>query len=53
MKQVLKITACVLVIVVIIFISCKKELSCEGCKEINESPRAYAGVDQTNHFTKR
>ena len=29
-----------------IFISCKKERSCEGCKENNKSPIAVAGPDQ-------
>jgi hypothetical protein len=31
---------------VVIFISCKKEKSCEGCRENNESPIAMAGPDQ-------
>jgi len=31
---------------VIIFISCKKEPSCEGCKENNKPPTAIAGPDQ-------
>ena len=29
-----------------IFISCKKELACEGCRENNKSPIAIAGPDQ-------
>ncbi len=28
------------------FLSCKKETSCEGCKEINKPPIAIAGPDQ-------
>jgi hypothetical protein len=28
------------------FISCKKETSCEGCKENNKPPVAIAGSDQ-------
>jgi hypothetical protein len=31
---------------IIIFISCKKEKSCEGCKEGNDPPIAVAGPDQ-------
>ena len=31
---------------VAIFISCKKERSCEGCKENNKIPIAIAGPDQ-------
>ena len=29
-----------------IFLSCKKERSCEGCKENNKPPTAVAGPDQ-------
>jgi hypothetical protein len=29
------------------FLSCQKELSCEGCKDNNKSPIANAGIDQT------
>ena len=29
-----------------IFFSCKKETSCEGCKENNKPPIAVAGPDQ-------
>ncbi len=31
----------------ILFISCRKELSCEGCKDGNKPPIANAGTDQT------
>ena len=40
-----KSSALVLLLVVII-ISCKKEPSCEECKENNKSPTAVAGPDQ-------
>ncbi|MEJ7589687.1 MAG: hypothetical protein WKI04_19220 [Ferruginibacter sp.] len=46
MRQALKITACVVVIVIAIFASCKKEVSCYDCKE-NKPPIANAGADQT------
>ena len=41
----------ILIIVSIVLIntinlSCKKELSCEGCRQSNESPVAVAGPDQ-------
>ncbi len=32
---------------IIFFISCKKELSCEGCRDNNKPPTANAGADQT------
>ena len=35
-----------LVSVTAIFYSCKKEKSCEGCKENNKPPIAIAGPDQ-------
>ncbi|MGI8583746.1 MAG: PKD domain-containing protein, partial [Chitinophagaceae bacterium] len=47
MKQILKFTVCILLFVIVIFISCKKELSCEGCKDKNKPPIANAGTDQT------
>ena len=31
---------------IIFFFSCKKETSCEGCKENNKPPIAIAGPDQ-------
>src|SRR6266496_1682101 len=46
MKPILKIAACIFLLLVIIFISCKKETSCEDCSEINEPPIAVAGSDQ-------
>jgi len=45
MKQI--ITACILLMATITCISCKKELSCEGCKDGNKPPIANAGADQT------
>jgi hypothetical protein len=47
MKVILKITACVFLLGIIFFASCKKELSCEGCKDGNKPPIANAGADQT------
>jgi hypothetical protein len=47
MKQVLKLTVCILLLSIITFISCKKELSCENCKEVNQPPIANAGRDTT------
>lgn len=46
MKQVLKLAVAILLIGLATFISCKKEYSCENCKE-NKPPIANAGVDQT------
>jgi N-acetylneuraminic acid mutarotase len=46
MKPLLKFTAYILLIGVIVFISCKKEHSCEGCAEKNKPPIAIAGPDQ-------
>jgi len=46
MKQVLRFTAYPLILVIIIFFSCKKEISCESCKDNNKPPIANAGADQ-------
>jgi len=46
MKQIIKFAACIFLLWVVIFISCKKEHSCEGCAEKNEPPIAVAGPDQ-------
>ena len=35
-----------LLITILIFISCKKEYSCEGCEEVNKPPISIAGPDQ-------
>ena len=40
------IVACGLLAATAIFFSCKKERSCEGCKENNKPPTAVAGPDQ-------
>jgi hypothetical protein len=45
MKSVLKFVACILITGIVIFISCKKEHSCENCKD-NKPPTAIAGPDQ-------
>jgi hypothetical protein len=47
MKQILKLTACTLLMGIVIFTSCKKEISCESCKDNNKPPIANAGADQT------
>src|SRR6187399_1512868 len=47
MKPVIKIAAFILIISLVIFISCKKETSCEGCAtKSNKPPIAVAGPDQ-------
>ena len=46
MKPVIKFVVFILFISLFIFISCKKETSCEGCKENNKPPIAVAGPDQ-------
>ena len=44
-KPVLKIASFILLAEVLLCISCTKEYSCEGCREINKTPTANAGVD--------
>lgn len=46
MKPLLIITVYLLLVGVLINISCKKELSCEGCGGKNKLPIAVAGPDQ-------
>ncbi len=46
MRPLLKFTACILLMVMIIFVSRQKELFCYDCKE-NKSPIADAGADRT------
>lgn len=46
MKQLSNILALVLIIASIIFSACKKNKSCEGCREGNKPPIAIAGSDQ-------
>jgi len=46
MKQTLRYLSFGLIIVLLINISCKKEYSCEGCKENNKPPIAVAGPNQ-------
>jgi len=45
MKPILKFTACIFLLCGIFLISCKKERSCEGCREKNQPPIARAGND--------
>jgi N-acetylneuraminic acid mutarotase len=47
MKQLLKFIAGVFAMAITLVISCKKELSCQNCKVINQPPVACAGADQT------
>jgi hypothetical protein len=46
MKVLLKYILHILLIGVFINLSCKKETSCEGCRENNKPPTALAGPDQ-------
>ena len=46
MKPGLKFTAFVLLTGVLFYISCKKELPCENCTDINKPPISNAGPDQ-------
>ena len=46
MKPILKFATCILLIGVCVISSCKKEYSCEGCRENNKPPIAIAGPDQ-------
>ena len=46
MKPLLKFAACILLTEIIIFVSCQKEISCEGCRDSNKPPKTNAGPDQ-------
>jgi len=46
MKPILKITSFILLMVVLVHVSCKKEYSYESCIEKNKPPIALAGPDQ-------
>jgi hypothetical protein len=46
MKTACRIILSMLVISSLIFPSCKKEKSCEECRDVNKPPTAIAGVDQ-------
>jgi hypothetical protein len=46
MKPILKLAACILLTGILFFLSCKKQTSCEGCRDGNKSPIAIAGPDQ-------
>ena len=47
MKPLLKFIALVLLTGALLYVSCKKEFSCEGCRDDNKPPIANAGPDQT------
>lgn len=47
MKKLLTLFLTVLITGVIIFYSCQKEKSCEGCKPVNKPPIANAGKDSS------
>src|SRR6187549_4260973 len=46
MRLVFHIAATIITIWIFLFISCKKEISCEGCACKNKPPIAKAGLDQ-------
>jgi hypothetical protein len=46
MKPILNFIALVLITGIIIFVSCKKEKSCEGCADKNKPPISIAGPDR-------
>ena len=46
MKMLLKFAVLILLLGVLIHLSCKKEYSCEGCRDGNKPPVANAGPDQ-------
>jgi hypothetical protein len=46
MKLLLKFAICILLTGIAFFLSCKKETSCEGCRDYNKPPIALAGPDQ-------
>jgi hypothetical protein len=46
MKKIIQYSVLVLLTGCLVFISCKKERSCENCKETNKPPIAIAGPDQ-------
>ncbi len=47
MKPVIKLITCLLITVILLLNSCKKEYSCEKCIGNNHPPVACAGVDRT------
>jgi hypothetical protein len=47
MKQIINFIAFTLLMGVVFFISCKKEYSCQNCKDGNKPPIANAGRDTT------
>ena len=46
MKTKISLGAFIILIVIQVNLTCKKEKSCEGCKENNKPPTAIAGPDQ-------
>jgi Uncharacterized protein conserved in bacteria len=47
MKPILKFAVFILLIVAMVYVSCKKEHSCESCSEKNKPPLPNAGPDQS------
>jgi len=45
MKPILRLPVFMVSIGLLFYVSCKKEYSCEGCRETNKPPIANAGVD--------
>ena len=45
-KKVIDLIVAIIIIFFAVNVSCKKEYSCEGCKDGNEPPIAIAGPDQ-------
>lgn len=43
--SIMKLAIGILIISILSFLSCKKELSCEVCADINQTPIAVAGAD--------
>ncbi len=39
-------------VIIFVFTTCKKEISCEGCKDGNKAPVANAGADQITTLPK-
>ncbi len=46
MNTIVKFTSHTLLLAIVSFYSCKKELSCFDCKDGNKPPTAIAGADQ-------
>lgn len=46
MKPILKIASFILLVVLLVHLSCKKEKSCENCRDANKPPISIAGPDR-------